>query len=336
MQLVNPHAGGHRPPGRPGRPHVTAARPDRPPRRAGAASRCAIAGAGRMWDLDGVEHHHPRHLAARAATAVALVHEWYADGRRSDRRCFLGASMTKSVLAHLVGIAVGSGALRLEDHGHRPRARAGRSSGYAELHGARRAHDDVRRRLGRGPPRPERPGHAGCIACFVGDGGARATLLAEIGPQDPPGTRCEYCTADSQVLDWVRERATGAAYDEALGELWAHARLRPRRGRRRRREPACRWPAAAWPPRRVTGCGWRPLQLDRHGVRRPVLDRDWIERAARRRTLAAPGRLPSSHHHPRRLRLPLVAARRRRATGHRRRQPRPVRLRRPRPRAWWS
>ena len=37
---------------------------------------------------------------------------------------------------------------------------------------------------------------------------------------DPPGTRWEYNTADSQVLDWVRERATGTTYAEALTELW--------------------------------------------------------------------------------------------------------------------
>ena len=34
-------------------------------------------------------------------------------------------------------------------------------------------------------------------------------LLAAVDPKDPPGTRWEYNTADSQVLDWVRERATG-------------------------------------------------------------------------------------------------------------------------------
>jgi CubicO group peptidase (beta-lactamase class C family) len=35
-----------------------------------------------------------------------------------------------------------------------------------------------------------------------------------------PGTRFEYCTADSQVLVWVRERATSMPYDQALGMLW--------------------------------------------------------------------------------------------------------------------
>ena len=43
-----------------------------------------------------------------------VVHEWYADGLGADT-LFLGASMTKSVLAHLVGRAVRDGALALTD-----------------------------------------------------------------------------------------------------------------------------------------------------------------------------------------------------------------------------
>ena len=46
-----------------------------------------------------------------------VVHEWYADELDADTR-FLGASMTKSVLAHLVGRAVRDGALALTDAGH--------------------------------------------------------------------------------------------------------------------------------------------------------------------------------------------------------------------------
>ena len=36
----------------------------------------------------------------------------------------------------------------------------------------------------------------------------------------PPGTRFGYCTADSQVLDWVRERATGLSYADDVARLW--------------------------------------------------------------------------------------------------------------------
>ena len=50
-----------------------------------------------------------------------VVHEWYAEGSGADT-LFLGASMTKSVLAHLVGRAVRNGALALSDAvtGHVP------------------------------------------------------------------------------------------------------------------------------------------------------------------------------------------------------------------------
>ncbi len=43
-----------------------------------------------------------------------LVHEWYAAGQ-GPRTRFLGASMTKSALAHLAGRAVTNGDLRLDD-----------------------------------------------------------------------------------------------------------------------------------------------------------------------------------------------------------------------------
>ncbi len=39
-------------------------------------------------------------------------------------------------------------------------------------------------------------------------------------PGVAPGTRFSYCTADSQVLDWVRERATGRAYADDVARLW--------------------------------------------------------------------------------------------------------------------
>jgi len=48
----------------------------------------------------------------------------------------------------------------------------------------------------------------------------RLREAAAVDPQDPPGTRWEYSTADSQVLDWVRERATGTTYTDGLAELW--------------------------------------------------------------------------------------------------------------------
>ena len=72
-----------------------------------------VAGAGRMVDLD--EWNATTHGTSLLVLVHGrIVHEWYADGLASDD-AFLGASMTKSALAHLVGIALRSGALDLPD-----------------------------------------------------------------------------------------------------------------------------------------------------------------------------------------------------------------------------
>jgi CubicO group peptidase (beta-lactamase class C family) len=42
-----------------------------------------------------------------------------------------------------------------------------------------------------------------------------------VRPDVPPGTRYAYNTADSQVLDWIRESATGVPFAAALADLWA-------------------------------------------------------------------------------------------------------------------
>ena len=65
---------------------------------------------------------------------------------------------------------------------------------------------------------PDGPATA-LVGAFAAGGSSRA-LLTRIGARYPPGTRYEYCTADSQVLDWVRERATGLGFRDALGDLW--------------------------------------------------------------------------------------------------------------------
>ena len=79
-----------------------------------------VVGAGRSRGLE-------EWVAETSSTSLlvldqgTVVHEWYADGLGADTR-FLGASMTKSVLAHLVGRAVRDGALALTDAvtGHVP------------------------------------------------------------------------------------------------------------------------------------------------------------------------------------------------------------------------
>ncbi len=108
LQLVNPDR--QEPAGHWHHDRVPAARPDPLP----VAPRpldVAVAGAGRMRDL-------PAWLAETHGTSLVVVdsgvvvHEWYAAGLGADD-LFLGASMTKSALAHLVGLAVGAGALAL-------------------------------------------------------------------------------------------------------------------------------------------------------------------------------------------------------------------------------
>ncbi len=192
------------------------------------------ASAGRAWDsaprrLDVVVHGAGRTHDLeqwRAATSTrsllvldgdAVLHEWYADGLDAHT-LFLGASMTKSVLAHLVGTAVRAGALTTGDAvtDHVPELAGSGYDGatvldlltmttgvdWVEDH---RDPDSLASRL---------------VRCFSGGEESRA-LLASVGPGVPPGTRFEYCTADSQVLDWVRERATGVAYAAAATTLWA-------------------------------------------------------------------------------------------------------------------
>jgi CubicO group peptidase (beta-lactamase class C family) len=175
-----------------------------------------VAGAGHLADLDGW-------LAETHATSLvvldrgAVVREWYADGLGPDT-LLLGASMTKSTLATLVGRAVTEGRMRLADRvvEHVPEL-AG--SGYA----ACTVDDVITMTTGvdwledhRDPDGPA----TRLVGGFATGADTRA-LLSAIGPQHRPGTRWEYCTADSQVLDWVRERATGEAFPAALIRLWA-------------------------------------------------------------------------------------------------------------------
>ena len=145
-----------------------------------------------------------------------VIHEWYADGLGPDT-LFLGASMTKSVLAHLVGRAVRDRELGLTDAvcDHVPELAGTGYDGtrvldlltmttgvdWVEDH---RDPDSLASRL---------------LACFSTGGDSRA-LLHEVRPGAAPGTRFSYCTADSQVLDWVRERATGRSYAEDAAGLW--------------------------------------------------------------------------------------------------------------------
>jgi CubicO group peptidase (beta-lactamase class C family) len=175
-----------------------------------------IAGAGRLFDLASFRSYtHTTSLLVVVDGTV--VHEWYADGL-GPTDLFLGASMTKSVLAGLVGLAVDSGALDLDTPvlSHVPEL-AG--SGYAGVTVRQVAsmtsgvdwiedHRDPTSLASR------------LVQAFTAGEGRSRELLGAVSPGVAPGSRYAYCTADSQVLDWVRERATGLDYVTALGALW--------------------------------------------------------------------------------------------------------------------
>ena len=174
-----------------------------------------IAGAGRSRGLD-------EWVGETSSTSLlvleegTVVHEWYAEGqeRLGADTLFLGASMTKSVLAHLVGRAVRDGALALTDAvtGHVPELAGTGYDGttvldvltmttgvdWVEDH---RDADSLASRL---------------LGCFATGADSRG-LLRDVRPGVPPGTRFAYCTG----------RLAGAG-------LGARARHRPLLRRRRR------------------------------------------------------------------------------------------------------
>lgn len=264
---------------------------------AGAAGglRVEVAGAGRTWDLE-------EWAAGTWTTGLlvvadgAVLHEWYAEGLGPDT-LFLGASMTKSVLAHLVGLAVREGALAPEDPvtRHVPELRGSGYDGVSVLDlltmtsGVDWVEDH------RDPDGPA----SRLVACFTAGGDSRR-LLESVRPGAAPGTRFAYCTADSQVLDWVRERATGRAFLDEAALLWRAL------GCTRDAVVACDAEGVA-----LAGGGlaasvrdWaRVALLAVDGTTRALpgvpdralLDPDWVARAARPAyPFTSPGRLPSS------------------------------------------
>lgn len=178
----------------------------------------SVAGAGRLYDLDDF-------LETTATTAFVvvvdgvLVHERYFAGTTSEDR-LVGNSATKSALALLTGGAMRSGAIAGLDVAVCDLVPELAGSGYASvtlrhllsmttgLDWSENYHD------------PESRASRFLARSRSGEGGIR-DLLADIGPAHPPGTRFSYCTPDSLVLDWARERATGEPFAAALGEMWA-------------------------------------------------------------------------------------------------------------------
>lgn len=248
-----------------------------------------VLGAGASWSLAGW-------LAQTHATSLLvvadgqIVHEWYAEGVDASTR-FLGASMSKSALAHLVGRAVRAGSLRLDDRvvEHVPEL-AG--SGYE----GSRVLDVLTMTTGVQWVEDHRDPQSlasRLLSCFALGGDSRE-LLTSIRPAVAPGARFVYNTADSQVLDWVRERVTGRSFTDDLELLW--------------RDLGCTDDAVVGVDGRGVALGggaiaatardWAKVALlavdgTTAGVR--ILDRSWIDAAGRPAyPFCAPGRLPSS------------------------------------------
>ncbi len=244
-----------------------------------------VAGAGRMRGLDEwVRETWTTSLLVLDRRTV--VHEWYADGLGPDT-LFLGASMTKSALAHLVGRAVGAGSLTVSDRvtAHVPELQGSGYDGTSVL-------DLLTMTTGVDWVENHRdPGSLASrlLGCFALGADSRV-LLGEVRPGVAPGTRFSYCTADSQVLDWVRERATGRKYADDLALLWSdlgcsHEALVAVDG------PGV---ALAGGGLAATARDWARLALlavDGGSL----LDEAWVEAAARPAyPFLTPGRLPST------------------------------------------
>ena len=130
-----------------------------------------------------------------------------------------------------------------------------------------------------------------------GLGGIRG-LIADIPAGDPPGTRYAYCSPDSMVLDWVRERATGQTFPEALADVWRTIGAeRPAvvglDGPAEDGGVAMAAAALAVTARDWARIGW--LQVDGTWDGTRVVDPAWADASSRpEQTFLRPGRLPST------------------------------------------
>ena len=191
----------------------------------------------------------------------------------------LGNSATKSALALVTGVAVADGRLPDLDAPIRDYVPELAASGYQDV--------TVRQVLtmttGVGWVEdyhdPDSAGLADDRALARGSV-ASATLLAEHPAGRPPGTRYAYCSPDSMVLDWVRERATGQTFPEALAEVWqligaeSAGGGRPRRARRA--TAAWRWRQVRWRDR--SGLGQDRVSPGGRHVGRRTGGRPWLGR----------------------------------------------------------
>ncbi len=244
----------------------------------------------------------PEFLELTSATSLVvvvdgvLVHEWYADGVTADDR-LLGNSATKSALALLTGVAVSDGRLPDLDARVRDHVPELAGSGYHDV--------TVRQVLtmttGVGWVEdyhdPDSAASRMIGRWRSGLGGIRE-LITEIPTGDPPGSRYAYCSPDSMVLDWVRERATGQTFDAALAEVWQ--RIGAERpavigldGPAEGGGVAMAAAALAVTARDWARIGW--LQVDGRWDGEPLVDAAWVDASSRpEQSFLRPGRLPST------------------------------------------
>jgi CubicO group peptidase (beta-lactamase class C family) len=254
-----------------------------------------VVGAGRVMDLDEL-HRETVTTALVVALDGVVVHERYFHGTTAGDR-LLGNSATKSALALLVGIAVDDGRLPGLDTAVVDLVPELGTSGYAGVTlqqlltmtsgvGWREDYHD-----------PDSPASRLLRRWHAGEGGLRESLL-EIPAGDPPGRRYAYCTPDSLVLDWARERATGEPFPTAMAGLWAslHAEHPAVVGLDRPAEQG--GIAMAGGSLAATARDWArigTLQIDGRWGDEQVVSRSWIDASSRpSQDFLEPGRLPST------------------------------------------
>jgi CubicO group peptidase (beta-lactamase class C family) len=272
-------------PARSPRPWPTALRP----------LECRIVGDGRETGLAAF-------LGSTSATALVvvvdgvLVHEWYADGVTAEDR-LLGNSATKSALALLTGITA--------DRGQLPDLDTRVTELVPELAGSGYDAVTVRQVLtmtsGVGWVEdyhdPDSAASRLVARWREGRGGVR-DLIPDIPQGDVPGSRYAYCSPDSMVLDWVRERATGQTFAEGLAEVWRlvgaeHPAVVGLDGPAEQGGVAMAAAALAATARDWARIG--RLQVDGTWDGVPVVSPGWVETSSRpEQTFLRPGRLPST------------------------------------------
>ena len=147
--------------------------------------------------------------------AGAVQLEWYGDGR-DNNDIMESASMHKSVLALLIGIAIDEGAIASVDEPAATYIEEWRQDDRSAITIRNLLH--MATGLGR-PPRRSGPfsDHV-----RIRHGSDWAAIVFRYGLEDPPATVFSYNNINSQVLGILLERATGRRYAEYLEEkLWS-------------------------------------------------------------------------------------------------------------------